>query len=44
MAEVACTSENHGDAMLIGCSNDFIVTHTTPWLNSATRTRTYYDI
>jgi hypothetical protein len=44
VAEMARTSKDHGDAMLISCRNNFIIPHAATWLNGATCTAIHYDI
>jgi hypothetical protein len=44
VTEVACASEDHGNAMLIGGGDDFIIAHAATGLNRAACTCSNHDI
>ncbi|MEY5022273.1 MAG: hypothetical protein RIS72_848 [Pseudomonadota bacterium] len=44
MAEVAYTRKDHGHTALVGCSNDFWVTHRAARLNDAIGACVYHHI
>jgi hypothetical protein len=44
VTEVACASKDHGNTMLIGGDDDFLITHTATGLNHAACTCRNHDI